>query len=109
MHYKNVNKMSCRWVDNRRTEDKVMTGRHIQLLSQVGVGIWKAVCGPQQSDSHGIIHPGYHIAASGIDPCILYPYTFVEDPVKILQEHLMLYRLQPLPAFITSSETQVHW
>ena len=86
-----------------------MIGRHIQLLSQVGLGIWKAVCGPQQSDSYGIIHPGYNITASGIDPFFLYPYMFEEVPVKILQEHLMLFRLQLRPVIVTSGQAQTHW
>ena len=34
MHYKKVNKRSCRWANNRRTEDKAVIGRHIQLLSR---------------------------------------------------------------------------
>ena len=34
---------------------------------------------------------------------------FVDDPVKILQEHLMLYRLQLLPVFVTSGHAQINW
>ena len=47
------------------------------------------------------------MAASGIDLCILYPYMFVKDPVTILHEHLMLYRLRRL--FVTSGYAQIHW